>query len=75
MKTMSKADQDEQIKLYATARRYEKSAYRAATWWRNTGTAMFVPGELTRLLRESKAAQRELDAMAPIRSVLDDSRY
>lgn len=46
----------------ATARRYEKNAHRAATWWENTGTPMFVPGELTRLLKESKAAQSELDA-------------
>jgi hypothetical protein len=64
MKAMNKTEQAEQMKLFATARRYEKNAHRAATYYANTGQAMFVPGELTRLKRESKTAQAELNRRA-----------
>jgi hypothetical protein len=61
-KKMNQAERDEHMKLHATARRYEKNAHRARVYHENTGQAMFVPGELTRLKRESKAAQALLDA-------------
>jgi hypothetical protein len=63
MTKMSKADQEQVMKLHPTARRYEKNAYRAKQYNENTGNPMFVPGELTRMKRESKAAQAQIDAI------------
>jgi hypothetical protein len=55
-----KRNQPDTVKLHRDARRYEVAAHRAAQYHARTGEAMYVPGELTRLKRESKQAQEAL---------------
>lgn len=51
------------VKLCHVASRYAVAASRAATYFANTGRALYLPGELTRLLRKSNGARQQLAAL------------